>query len=639
MMNDGTSSPLVCVATCSLGQHALDFEGNKMRIVKSIEKAKSLGAKYRLGPELEIPGYGCQDHFLENDTFRHSWQVLADIIKTKKTDGIVCDIGIPVVHRGVRYNCRVFVLNGKILLVRPKLYMANDGNYREHRYFTPWQFGRKNEKYHLPDVVSKVTGQKTCPFGFFVLEFTDACLAAETCEELFTPQSPHILLGLNGVDIITNGSGSHHQLRKLNIRVDLMKNATSKGGGAYLYANQQGFDGGRLYFDGCAMIVVNGEVRAQGSQFSVQDIDVVVANVDIDDVRSYRASISSRSDQASEASPIERIVVDFALGGGEDEMSTMTTPPIKLRVHKPEEEIGMGPACWLWDYLTRSGAGGFFLPLSGGADSASTCAIVGIMCHLVVDAVQKGDRGVLDDVRRVTRQTKHHLDTLRKRKEKACDDLKKAGNEKDQEYARERVEKAEALIKALDLNYKPSDPRELCRRIMHTAYMGTVNSGDVTRTRAIRIADQIGTFHMDCKVDDIIRGLEKTYEKTADIIDNLKVVGGMPKDKTPGFKNEKRMCWMEDLAKQNIQARSRMVYSYKLAQMLATPAVRDKGFLLVLGSANVDEAIYGYYTKYDCSAADLNPIGGVCKTDLKLFLKWAGRTYVVSFSLSLSLSS
>ena len=28
--------------------------------------------------------------------------------------------------------------------------------------------------------------------------------------------------------------------------------------------------------------------------------------------------------------------------------------------------------------------------------------------------------------------------------------------------------------------------------------------------------------------------------------------------------------------------------------------------LLVLGSANVDEALRGYMTKYDCSSADLN---------------------------------
>ena len=41
----------------------------------------------------------------------------------------------------------------------------------------------------------------------------DTCLATETCEELFTPDAPHIKLALDGVEIIANGSGSHHQLR------------------------------------------------------------------------------------------------------------------------------------------------------------------------------------------------------------------------------------------------------------------------------------------------------------------------------------------------------------------------------------------------------------------------------------------
>ena len=50
-----------------------------------------------------------------------------------------------------------------------------------------------------------------------------------------------------------------------------------------------------------------------------------------------------------------------------------------MRIHTPEEEIAKGPALWLWDYLRRSGARGFFLPLSGGADSASVAAIVASM--------------------------------------------------------------------------------------------------------------------------------------------------------------------------------------------------------------------------------------------------------------------
>ena len=27
----------------------------------------------QVGPEMEIPGYGCEDHFIEADTVEHSW--------------------------------------------------------------------------------------------------------------------------------------------------------------------------------------------------------------------------------------------------------------------------------------------------------------------------------------------------------------------------------------------------------------------------------------------------------------------------------------------------------------------------------------------------------------------------------------
>ena len=45
---------LITVATCSLNQWALDFEGNSERILESIRIAKEHGAKLRVGPELEI---------------------------------------------------------------------------------------------------------------------------------------------------------------------------------------------------------------------------------------------------------------------------------------------------------------------------------------------------------------------------------------------------------------------------------------------------------------------------------------------------------------------------------------------------------------------------------------------------------
>ena len=175
--------------------------------------------------------------------------------------------------------------------------------------------------------------------------------------------SPHILMGLDGVEIFMNSSGSHHELRKLHTRVELIKEATlkvrllsfnpdiflssRKGGGVYLYANQQGCDGDRLYYDGCAMIAVNGRIVAQGSQFSLNDVEVVTATIDIEDVRTHRAK-SSRSFQAAQAEPYHRIEVPFALSGGkfeemreQDIIGYLETKTLEVRYHTPEEEIAL----------------------------------------------------------------------------------------------------------------------------------------------------------------------------------------------------------------------------------------------------------------------------------------------------------
>lgn len=79
-------TPLVTVAACNLDQWALDFDGNLDRVLRSIRQAKTMGARYRLGPELELCGYGCEDHFLEHDTFLHCDQSLAAILSVSRCD-------------------------------------------------------------------------------------------------------------------------------------------------------------------------------------------------------------------------------------------------------------------------------------------------------------------------------------------------------------------------------------------------------------------------------------------------------------------------------------------------------------------------------------------------------------------------
>lgn len=564
-------SQLITVATCNLNQWALDFEGNRDRILESIRIAKERGARLRVGPELEITGYGCLDHFLENDLCLHSWEMYAQIIKRPETHGLILDIGMPVLHKNVRYNCRLLSLDGKILFIRPKLWLANDGNYREMRFFTPWMKPTVVEDFLLPPEIQRITGQKIVPFGDAVISTLDTCLGAETCEELFTAQSPHIAMSLDGVEIITNSSGSHHELRKLNRRIDLILNATQKCGGVYLYANQRGCDGDRLYYDGCALIAVNGKIVAQGSQFSLKDVEVVTATVDLEDVRNYRASVMSRSLQAAATDVrYKRIDVPIELARMQERFDPTIIPTKSCDVfyHTPEEEIALGPACWLWDYLRRCNGTGYFLPLSGGIDSCATAMIVYSMCNLVVKESKEGNQQVLNDLRRITRS---------------------------------------------EDDWIPEKPQDIASKIFHTCFMGTKNSSKETRGRSRDLAEKIGSYHVDLNMDSLVSSVVTLFEVATGKRPIFKIFGGSQ---------------IENLALQNIQARLRMVLAYLFAQLLPwVRGIKNSGGLLVLGSANVDECLRGYLTKYDCSSADINPIGGISKTDLKKFIAYASKQY------------
>lgn len=137
-MNINEQYTIARVATCSLNQWAMDFTTNKQHIIESIKRAKAQGCTIRVGPELEITGYSCEDHFLESDTVTHSWEVLAEILASDITEDIICDIGMPVLFNSCLYNCRMICLNRRILLIKPKTYLADGDNYREPRWFTAW---------------------------------------------------------------------------------------------------------------------------------------------------------------------------------------------------------------------------------------------------------------------------------------------------------------------------------------------------------------------------------------------------------------------------------------------------------------------------------------------------------------------
>uniref|UniRef100_A0A8C7FMI7 Glutamine-dependent NAD(+) synthetase n=1 Tax=Oncorhynchus kisutch TaxID=8019 RepID=A0A8C7FMI7_ONCKI len=226
----------VILVMCSLIQRALDFDGNFGENTKN--------------------GYGCADHLYESDTLLHSLQLCC---------GSLCLLNY---HTPLNSVCCCLVC--MLLWLR---FIISLGN-REFRWFSPWNKLRHVEEYFLPRMIQDVTGQDNVPFVDCVLSTKDTCIGSEVCAELWNPRSPHVDMGLDGVEIFTNSSANYHELRKADHRVILCVCVCvgGGGGGIYVFANQKGCDGDRLYHDGCAIVAINEDIVAQGRKFFLHDL-------------------------------------------------------------------------------------------------------------------------------------------------------------------------------------------------------------------------------------------------------------------------------------------------------------------------------------------------------------------------------
>ena len=143
-----------------------------------------------------------------------------------------------------------------------------------------------------------------------------------------------------------------------------------------------------------------------------------------------------------------------------------------------------------------------------------------------------------------------------------------------------------------DPEWLPASAEELCGKIFAAAYMGSkkMSSAD-TRRRARQLCERINGYFINLDIDTVIEAIMAIFEFATKF--------------TPRFKAHGGTAW-ENLALQNVQARVRMVIIYLFAQLLPTVRRRPNGGgLLVLGSANVDESLYGYLTKCKSILIDL----------------------------------
>jgi NAD+ synthase (glutamine-hydrolysing) len=551
------------ICHCSLNQSAMDFENNKRRIIESIKFAKAEKCVFRVGAELEVPGYSCDDHFKEVDLYYHCWETVGDILAQGLSNDIVIDLGMPVLHRSVSYNCKVILYNGKIILIRPKMHLADEGNYREKRFFMNYipQKDFELEKYYLPDYIKKLTGQDFSPFGYANLRFQDMLVGLEICEEVWRLNS----ISRNSYlecDVIICSNGSHFQKGKIATRHNLIKEIIQKSSVAYIYTNAIGFDGAAMYFDGQNLAMTSAGILQMGEPCSMREVVCDAVVIDLFSLREDKLGDISHMEEASRNNKVPDIFIDKKFADCEEEA---TTPIQNIEFDSHEKQMMLAASSYLWDYIRKTGAAGVFLPLSGGADSGLTALMVYYMCERLYNYCHSGANDVLTNLRKVVGQP----------------------------------------------DYTPSSPKEICNKIFSTSYMGSKQSSAETRKRAKELAEFINSDHSEIDIEEAAQEIQKAIKKVFDVTLKFQCEGG---------------SWGEDIALQNIYARIRMIFSYLLAQLVPIRR-KNNGFFLVLAAGNLDETLTGYFTKYDCSSADLNLLGTMSKIDIKKTLHFLHKHY------------
>lgn len=438
---------IVRVGAASLNQTPLDWKGNRERIERAIDCARQAGVRLLALPELAITGYGCEDMFHSPAVLERARKTLVELLP--RTRGIATVLGLPLVYRGAVFNTAAFVANGRLHGVVAKTHLAGDGLHYEPRWFESWP----------PEAMGSIEiDGEAIPFGDPVFDLGDVRVGLEICEDAWAPDRRGASAAKLGVDVLINPSASHFSFGKQAVRRRIALEGSRAYGVTYLTANLMGNESGRAIYDGGCLVVSAGAVVAEGARFSMREIDLVHAKVDLDlDRMSKMRTIAHRP----LAEPSPRVVTTgYPLPG--DEVELPVSPPAPAFPETKEEEFARAIALGLFDYMRKSRAQGYVVSMSGGADSAACACLVALMVRFGIQELG------LDEL-------KAKLSHVR------------------------GIEEAE-------------DERALVRTLLATAYQATRHSGPVTREAARAVAEAIGAQHHELDVEPMFAAYVSAIE-------------------------------------------------------------------------------------------------------------------------------
>lgn len=316
------------IAGGTVNQTPLDWTRNTQNIISAIQEARENNVDILCLPELCITGYGCEDLFLSDWVPAKAWEQVQQI--RPHCTGMTVAVGLPIQIDGVTYNGACVIHDSSIIGITCKQNLARDGVHYEPRWFTPWPAGQQTTL-RRDDI--------TIPVGDIIYTLHGIRIGFEICEDGWNGNNrPGYALSKRGVDLILNPSASHFAMGKSQEREAVVVIDGSRlFQCAYVFANLLGNEAGRMIYDGDIIIAYKGQLIGQNRRLAFRSFQTFYCDVDF----------------------------NRGIPGGLPRLDD---------VKDRNEELTQALALALFDYLRKSGARGFVVSLSGGADSGS-CAI------------------------------------------------------------------------------------------------------------------------------------------------------------------------------------------------------------------------------------------------------------------------
>ncbi|GAA5224755.1 NAD+ synthase [Membranihabitans marinus] len=305
------------IAIAQINYHIGNFEGNYLKMKAAIESAEKQGADIVCFSELATTGYPARD-FLDFDDFIDlSNQLLEKLVKLSNNIAIV--VGAPTVNPVLEgkdlYNSVYFLNEGKIEYVQHKALLPTYDIFDENRYFEAG-----NE--------------------FGIVHFKGKKIALSVCEDIWNVgnENPmYTICPLDEVmdenpDFVINVSASPFDYTKAEDRIAVLKENVDRYKIPFFYINHCGAQT-ELVFDGGSLVVnQEGKVVAEMPYF-----EEALSVFNLSEITSAR----------------EENVQD------------------KTKITLIHDAIVLG----IKDYFNKLGFKTAVLGLSGGIDSAVTCAL------------------------------------------------------------------------------------------------------------------------------------------------------------------------------------------------------------------------------------------------------------------------